>query len=93
MLQQKDEVLSSMQREREQLLSELEELQARVGGGDGEESKKLMDMAAMELAKLKTHNHDLTMQLASAQEQLDILTQSQEGMPCILYTSPSPRDA
>ena len=40
-----------------------------------------MDMAAMELAKLKTHNHDLTMQLASAQEQLDILTQSQEGMP------------
>ena len=81
LLQQKDEVLSSMQREREQLLSELEELQARVGGGDGEESKKLMDMAAMELAKLKTHNHDLTMQLASAQEQLDILTQSQEGMP------------
>lgn len=72
---EKDQMMSGMEQERQQLVRELEELQARHTSADNDDSvgqsKHLMDLAAGELAKLKTSNVSLHHQLADLQNQLD----------------------
>ena len=67
---EKDQMIRAIEHERQLLLHELEEMQARLLHDDVGQQRQLMDAAASELSKLKSHNLQLQEEMSTLQEQL-----------------------